>query len=225
MKSNFTRLSALFVSIFMIATMFAACGNAANEETGDGPTVDLELPATSSSDPVYVPGDSDTEPSTEQTPSSETETEPSSENSPSSETDPTTEEQTVKAKTTNTVNLREAASTDSTILGQIPKGAVVTLLDTSKSDWYKVSYNGKEGYVYAQNLDTNPSSTEMDLKGKVTANSLNIRDKASSDGNAIGSLAKGDVVTIIATENGWYKIKHGSGYGYVSSEYVSIIED
>lgn len=224
MKSNFTRLSALFVSIFMIATMFAACGNAAKEETGDVPTVDLELPATSSSDPVYVPGDSDTEPSTEQTPSSETDTEPSTENAPSSETEPTTEE-TAKAKTTGTINLREAASTDSTILGQIPKGAIVTLLDTSKSDWYKVSYNGKEGYVSAQYLDTNPSSTEMNLKGKVTANSLNIRDKAASDGKAIGSLAKGDVVTIIATENGWYKIKHGSGYGYVSSEYVSIIED
>ncbi len=219
MKSNFTRLSALFLSILLIATMFAACGKSGDEGTGEIPKVDLELPATSSSEPIYNPGEEETDPSTEGEPS--TEVDPSSE----TDTEPSTEEQSAMAKTTNTVNLRDSGSTEGTILTQVPRGAIVTLLDTSDSEWYKISYNGNEGYVKAEYLTVSPADTSMELKGKVTAGSLNIRDAASSDGKSIGSLSKGDIVTIVATENGWYKIKNGSGFGYVSADYVSIVED
>ena len=219
MKSKFTRITALLLSLLMLAAMLASCGKSSGDEEGNVPVVDLELPSTSSTDPIYVPGEDENE--------TNTETDPSTEGDPSSETETeNTTEEAAKAKTTSNVNLRDAATQEnSTIIMQLPKGAVVTLLDTSNSDWFKVSYNGQEGYVKSEYLDTNPSSTEMDLKGKVTAGSLNIRESASKDAKAIGSVTKGDIVTIVGTEDGWYKIKNGNGFGFVSSEFVTVIED
>ena len=45
----------------------------------------------------------------------------------------------------------------------------------------------------------------------------------ASDGKAIGSLSKDATCTIVAAENGWYKIKFDKGYGYVSSDYVKLV--
>ncbi len=44
------------------------------------------------------------------------------------------------------VNLRESQSTSSTILAKIPEGTKVTITSVL-SDWYKVSYSGKTGYI------------------------------------------------------------------------------
>ncbi|MBM6820147.1 SH3 domain-containing protein, partial [Clostridium saudiense] len=40
--------------------------------------------------------------------------------------------------------------------------------------------------------------------------------------SVIGSLSNGANVEIVETSGSWYKIKYGSGYGYVSKDYVTI---
>ncbi len=44
------------------------------------------------------------------------------------------------------VNLRASQSTSSTILAKIPEGTKVTI-SSVLSNWYKVSYGGKTGYI------------------------------------------------------------------------------
>ncbi|MGN1032591.1 MAG: SH3 domain-containing protein [Intestinibacter sp.] len=58
-------------------------------------------------------------------------------------------------------------------------------------------------------------------KGTVTASSLNVRSGASTSYKKIGSLKKGNTVTIYDTKNGWYKIKYNGKNGWVSKQYVS----
>lgn len=48
--------------------------------------------------------------------------------------------------TSGTLNLREAPSLDSRIIGSIPNGATISVLGES-DDWYAVEYQGADGYV------------------------------------------------------------------------------
>lgn len=58
--------------------------------------------------------------------------------------------------------------------------------------------------------------------GTVTAESLNMRSKASTDGSVIRVLREGTNVTIQSVTGGWYKIKYGGETGYVSKKYITV---
>ena len=51
-----------------------------------------------------------------------------------------------KLTTTAKLRLREQAGFDKTILTIIPKGETVKVLSKTTDDWYKVSYNGQQGF-------------------------------------------------------------------------------
>ena len=67
--------------------------------------------------------------------------------------------------------------------------------------------------------DSSSSSSETMTGTVVVDPSLNIRN--GPWGRITGSLRDGDKVTIVGTSGDWYKIKVGSGYGYVHANYVS----
>ena len=69
-----------------------------------------------------------------------------------------------------------------------------------------------------------PSDSAYSATGTVTnAQTLNVRSGPGTNYGAIGSLKNYAVVTIVAkAANGWYKIAYGSGYGYVSGNYISL---
>lgn len=47
------------------------------------------------------------------------------------------------------LNIRTGPSLESTVIGQIPNGTRVTITG-QEGDWYTVSHNGLNGYVYGQ---------------------------------------------------------------------------
>lgn len=75
------------------------------------------------------------------------------------------------------------------------------------------------------NTSTNSTSTDVrNQKGKINVETANVREKASTGSDKIGSLDVGDEVTILEEEGDFYKIK-GSGIdeGYVSKKLVTIL--
>lgn len=64
--------------------------------------------------------------------------------------------------------------------------------------------------------DVSAANTGNGKKGVVIANDLNVRTKASTDGEAVGSLNYGNRVTILETSNGWGR----TGMGWISLNYV-----
>lgn len=61
------------------------------------------------------------------------------------------------------------------------------------------------------------SSTSY-TKVEITGNSVNIRKTASTSSDIVATAAKGDILTYVATENDWYKIKTANGtIGYVAA--------
>ena len=133
--------------------------------------------------------------------------------------------QTAYIKTSgSSLNVRESASTNSSILGSLSNGTQVEIVETLNG-WYKIKYGSGYGYVsssYVSMTQGNTSTTTQTAYIKTSGSSLNVRKNASTSSSILGSLSNGTQITIVETLSGWYKIKYGSGYGYVSSSYVSF---
>ena len=144
--------------------------------------------------------------------------------------------------------MRKGASTSSSKILTVPGGESVLVdgyMDVLGTNWYKVKYNGKTGYIRkdlinvtsgsvsssssATNGSTSSSSKyhnySPDKIGKTT-DSLNMRKGASTSYSKITVIPKGKSVTIYGYMDvpgvNWYKVKYGSKTGYVSSEYVKV---
>ena len=75
-------------------------------------------------------------------------------------------------------------------------------------------------------MDSNSGNTQYG-KGqviKVSAN-LNIRKSASTSSDVVGKMPLNTKFDIISKSGNWYKIKYGSITGYVSADYVKVIDN
>ena len=144
-------------------------------------------------------------------------------------------EATTKTGTVNAsvLNVRSGASTSSSVIGSLNRGAKVEIVSTSNG-WHKIKFKNGYGYVSADYIKVDSSNTskpeskpeqkpEATTKtGTVNASSLNVRSGASTKNSVIGSLSRGAKVEIVSTSNGWHKIKFKNGYGYVSADYIKV---
>ncbi len=121
------------------------------------------------------------------------------------------------------VRLRSQASTSSDTLGYYSNGVSLTALGSVK-DWYKVSYNGKVGYMAAQYVRITPTDSYSSAKsGTVSGDSVRMRMGPSTDFAAIGTLSKGTSVKISGETGSWYEISANGKYGYMSKDYIKVV--
>ncbi len=116
------------------------------------------------------------------------------------------------------VNIRAGGNTNFEKLCQLHLDQNVIVLGKEFS-WYKVRLpKGVSVFIsdkYVEQLS--------DLKGKVTANDVNLRARANTESTIIGQLKIGSEVSILEKLNGWYKIVPPSEvYGWVSAELVKF---
>lgn len=103
----------------------------------------------------------------------------------------TTDESSSKTyKTKSNLNLREQPNTECNILVMINLGDTVTLIEEA-GEWFKVSYNDKEGYVKAEYLEevvsettTEETKTETETKEVVEDTPDTTTDTASDTNDA-----------------------------------------
>jgi len=118
---------------------------------------------------------------------------------------------------------------DSLYLRQSPGGAVITTLSkgttvavlNNSSSWYKVSVNGKEGYVSGEYL-TGTTATNVALgTGTVKcSSSVNFRSAPNTSSISYGELKNGTAITVLSTSNGWSKVSYAGKTGYISADYL-----
>lgn len=59
--------------------------------------------------------------------------------------------------------------------------------------------------------------------GKVTTDTLRLREGASTESSTLALLSINDEVEILGEENGWYKVKFDGKVGYVAAQYISVL--
>lgn len=134
--------------------------------------------------------------------------------------------QEVGTITASSLNVRAGAGTNYSKVATVSKGNTVEIMSSSNG-WYKIKLsNGKTGWVSSQYVskgNTTSTSTQASQgQAKVTASSLNVRKSSSASSAKVGSVSKGQVVTILEKSGTWSKIKTSNGsIGWVSSSYLT----
>lgn len=56
--------------------------------------------------------------------------------------------------------------------------------------------------------------------------SLNVRESGSTEADILGVVENGDELALLTdtAQNGWYQVSYNGGTGYVSEEYVKVID-
>ncbi len=123
---------------------------------------------------------------------------------------------TVTKTTTDSLNLRQSASTSAKVITVLAKGAKVTVTST-KGDWSAVKVGSRSGWVHSSYLTSASSSTTVT---KTTRTPLNLRQSASTSAKILTELAVGTKVTVTSTKGTWSAVKVGSRTGWVASAYL-----
>jgi len=121
--------------------------------------------------------------------------------------------------TTANLNMRTGPGTSYQVIVVIPKGAAVSVIDSSSS-WYKVSYGGKTGYVSSTYL-SGTQTAPAELPVRYTTADLNLRTGPGTSYSIILTMPKGSKVSILDTKSAWPKVRYGTKEGYASPNYLS----
>ncbi|MGL5068880.1 MAG: SH3 domain-containing protein [Sarcina sp.] len=137
------------------------------------------------------------------------------------------------------LNVRTGPSTSYSIKDKIPAGKVVKV-NSEKSGWYNITYDGKIGYVSKDYIKLSGSSSGGSTGGNTgggtttpetnkktgtvynVSNTLNVRSGAGTNNSKIGTLKANDKVTINYEKNGWYNIDFNGRTGFVSKDYIRV---
>jgi N-acetylmuramoyl-L-alanine amidase len=80
-------------------------------------------------------------------------------------------------------------------------------------------YEDTSAWIKSDFLDVSEEVTDI---GVINDNNVNIRNDASTDGEIISTLNKGDRISILDTYNYWYKIQTGEFVGYVYKDFATM---
>ena len=210
------KLLSLLLAVTLVLGMFAGCMKKDSDETEDTsePSINISL-------------DDDTEPS-------ETQTEPT-------ESEPLVINENM-ATVINQLTVRSSPSKEANNTGTLDAGDIVEILrreHVTGLDWGYItepvvgwicldyvtmmvpSENTEEDTsTPAGNANQGTESSDeatQSVKGVITGNGLNIRSEASTNGTIVGTYAKGEVVTILETKNGWGR----TSKGWINMDYVN----
>ncbi|MGL4453692.1 MAG: SH3 domain-containing protein [Sarcina sp.] len=131
------------------------------------------------------------------------------------------------ALTTANVNLRASDGTWSSILGQVPNGTTLAVMQQS-GNWFEVYYDGQTGWVdanYTDGLDESMGSgatSTMPVGDNLTVTSpIGLWLTTTPTGSNIVCLPDATPVKAIGWDNGYYKVNYEGTIGWLDAEYTS----
>lgn len=146
---------------------------------------------------------------------------------------------------TETLRLRKAPTTDSNILRNLDAGDEVEVI-AKEGDWYKISFDGYEGYIAAEYVKVNgevPSttdennqtvnndtvdntSTKVNYNGEVTLKSnTNIYILPALISSEVKKVEQETSIKILETLNNWSNIEIDGITGWVLNKYIENFDE
>lgn len=131
---------------------------------------------------------------------------------------------------TQVLLLRETASTDARVLGYYKNGVSVTLLGES-GDFYKVTVDGKNGYMMKKYIKVSSSAVtpsfpeapfEATLKNPNGGSVVNFRSAPGLNSSIIKAYPVGTKITVLEAGQDWSKVQIDGVDGYVSSYFFKF---
>ncbi|MBS4177927.1 N-acetylmuramoyl-L-alanine amidase [Lederbergia citrea] len=114
---------------------------------------------------------------------------------------------------TSSLNVRTEPSLDAQVIGSLPNGATVNVLEI-KYDWAKVQYNGQTGWIasYFLTQQSAAGGTEIsDSAVTVAANGVRLRSGPGTEHSIIGYTTYGNRFQLIDRVNDWLQVRTHNG--------------
>ena len=137
-------------------------------------------------------------------------------------------------------NVRQGPGTNTSILECAPQGSSC-LIEGFDHGWFKVTYNGKAGYVRSDlltmlespNSNSNGGNSDQENNGTNGADGktatflyyTNVRKGPGTNYSILTCAPKNSTCTVLALKDGWYQINYQGISGYVRSDLVTVKED
>lgn len=120
--------------------------------------------------------------------------------------------------------LRAAPSVNAPTLATLAAGTPVLVLGQA-GDWVQVRVEGREGYLFADQVQVAPAISVRRF-GKVnTRDGLNLRRGADTSQPILRVLSfEADLEILEETASGWLRVRVGDLEGFVSAQFVSLSE-
>ncbi len=138
---------------------------------------------------------------------------------------------------TETLRLRKEPTTESNILRNLDEGDELEVI-SQEGDWYKISFEGYEGYVAAEYIrinqdipsttDENNQTADSNTDNNANTNDNEIRLKANTEVYILPALISSSIKTvenatsirIVETLNNWSNIEVEGTNGWVLNKYI-----
>ena len=137
----------------------------------------------------------------------------------------------------NGVNFRAGPGMNYYVIATLDKGTPVTVTDRSNGAWYAVSCGGYDGFISASYLSITESgasaapvytpapAASASAEGYINAMYVRFRLGPGTNHAIIGTYSTGKALTVTANAgNGWYQCVIDGVTGYVSANYVIIVD-
>jgi len=123
--------------------------------------------------------------------------------------------------TASTLNMRSKPSASSSVVTCLAKGTVV--LVTGKTDgWYKVWYQGHDGYMSTSYINFSENATSSFGIGTIQGTGVRVRSGSGTSNSILGSCNSGKAMPVTGVSGSWYRVSYNGKTGYVHSDYMSI---
>lgn len=135
----------------------------------------------------------------------------------------------VIAKVNDYVNIRSMPSEEGEILGKLYDKSVGNFIQ-EEDGWYKITSGNVTGYVKGEYCVTGEEAVALAKEvgtrvATVTTTTLKVREVEGVDAPVLGLVPIDEELSVIEELDGWVKVDIEEGYGYVSSEFVSLRTD
>lgn len=138
------------------------------------------------------------------------------------------------ATVTETVNLRQQPSRESTVVAVIPGGSAIDLTGRTADGYVEGSWDGSTGWIdaayvtqdvpatAAQSVESGAAVGEPDPNGTATATTdVNIRANPSPSAPIVAVVPAGSVVTLTGKRaEGYYSVSYAGAIGWIDAAYL-----
>lgn len=124
------------------------------------------------------------------------------------------------------VNVRDAASSDGSIVGMLPRGGVGEVLEKGE-EWTLICSGAVEGYVSNEYLAFDKEALQVaeavcDYVATVEIDDASIRKEAEDTAEVLSTASAGDVLEVVGSTEEWVQVATAECVGYMSSNIVHV---
>ena len=130
------------------------------------------------------------------------------------------------ARVEDSLNIREAADTGSSLVGKLRQNGACEVLGY-EGEWAHITSGDVEGYVKAEYLYTGQEAVDLAFQlgqpvAKVTTDALYVRMEPSTEADFWTMVPNGEELVVLEDMGDWVKVDIDGEEGYVASEFVEV---